>query len=195
MADALHASALEQLFTHARTHNVLGGEISDETLHKLYDLTKFGPTAVNATPARFVFIRSAEAKKRLEPFLDAGNLEKTMAAPVTVIVAHDEAFYEKLPYLFPHVDARPWFEGNQSLIETSAFRNGSLQGAYLIMAARALGLDTGPMSGFDNAGVDGEFFAGTAIKSNFLINLGEGDPAALFPRSPRLPFDEAAQIL
>ncbi len=195
MADALQASAIEQLFTHARTHNVLGGEISDEALHKLYDLTKFGPTAVNATPARFVFIRSAEAKKRLEPFMDAGNLEKTMAAPVTVIVAHDEAFYKKLPYLFPHVDARPWFEGNQSLIETSAFRNGSLQGAYLIMAARALGLDTGPMSGFDNAGVDGEFFAGTAIKSNFLINLGEGDPAALFPRSPRLPFDEAAQIL
>lgn len=195
MYNSLNAAALEQLFTHARTHNVLGGTVTDEQLHKLYDLTKFGPTAANSTPARFVFIKSEEAKKRLEPFLDEGNREKTMKAPVNVIVAYDEEFYDKLPYLFPHVDARSWFVGNQPLIETASFRNGSMQGAYMILAARALGLDTGPMSGFDNAGVDKEFFAGTKIKSNFLINLGEGDPSQLFPRSPRLPFDEAAQIL
>lgn len=195
MNQALNAASLEQLFTHARTHNVLGGEVTDEQLRKLYDLTKFGPTAANMSPARFVFVKSAEAKKRLEPFLDEGNREKTMAAPVTVIVAHDESFYEKLPYLFPHTDARAWFVGNQPLIEEASFRNGTLQGAYMILAARALGLDTGPMSGFNPAGVDKEFFAGTNIKSNFLINLGEGDPSQLFPRSPRLPFDEAAQIL
>lgn len=195
MYNPLNTAGLEQLFTHARTHNVLRGEVTDEQLRKLYDLTKFGPTSANMSPARFVFVKSAEAKKRLEPFLDEGNREKTMAAPVTVIVAHDEEFYDKLPYLFPHVDARSWFAGNEPLIESASFRNGTLQGAYMIIAARALGLDTGPMSGFNNAGVDEEFFKGTKIKSNFLINLGEGDPSQLFPRSPRLPFDEAAEIL
>ncbi|MGH8082116.1 MAG: malonic semialdehyde reductase [Lysobacter sp.] len=194
MSKALNDDALDQLFRTARTHNVLGGEISDETLRQLYDLVKWGPTSANGSPARFVFVKSKEAKEKLRPALSAGNLAKTLAAPVTVIVGHDLDFYEKLPYLFPHDDARSWFAGNEAAINTTAFRNGTLQGAYVIVAARALGLDTGPMSGFDNAKVDEAFFAGTKIKSNFLINLGAGDPAQLFPRSPRLPFDEAARI-
>lgn len=194
MSKVLSDDALDQLFRSARTHNVLGGEISDQTLRQLYDLTKWGPTSANGSPARFVFVKSAEAKEKLRPALSEGNLAKTMAAPVTVIVAHDLEFYEKLPYLFPHDDARSWFAGNDAAINTTAFRNGSLQGAYLILAARALGLDTGAMSGFDNAKVDAAFFAGTKIKSNFLINLGYGEHDKLFPRSPRLPFDEAARI-
>lgn len=194
MSKALNDRALDQLFRTARTHNVLGGEISDETLRQLYDLVKWGPTSANGSPARFVFVKSQQAKQKLAPALSAGNLAKTLAAPVTVIVAHDLDFYEKLPYLFPHDDARSWFAGNEASINITAFRNGSLQGAYLILAARALGLDSGPMSGFDNAKVDEAFFAGTKIKSNFLINLGAGDHAQLFPRSPRLPFDEAARI-
>lgn len=194
MSKALDDQTLDQLFRTARTHNVLGGEVSDETLRQLYDLVKWGPTSANGSPARFVFVKSQEAKEKLAPALSPGNLAKTLAAPVTVIVAHDLEFYEKLPYLFPHDDARSWFAGNDAAINTTAFRNGSLQGAYLILAARALGLDTGAMSGFDNAKVDEAFFAGTKIKSNFLINLGAGDHAQLFPRSPRLPFDEAARI-
>ena len=194
MPDALPAADLDQLFRTARTHNDLGGEISDDTLRQLYDLLKWGPTAANMTPARFVFVKSPEAKAKLAPALDAGNLAKTMAAPVTVIVAHDEDFHEKLPYLFPHTDAKSWFEGPREGRSLAAFRNGTLQGAYLILAARALGLDTGPMSGFNNAMVDEAFFQGTAIKSNFLVNLGHGDPAKLFARSPRLAFDEAARI-
>ncbi|BAV99635.1 3-hydroxypropanoate dehydrogenase [Lysobacter enzymogenes] len=194
MSKVLSDDALDQLFRSARTHNVLGGEISDQTLRQLYDLTKWGPTSANGSPARFVFVKSAEAKEKLRPALSEGNLAKTLAAPVTVIVAHDLEFYEKLPYLFPHDDARSWFAGNDAAINTTAFRNGSLQGAYLILAARALGLDTGAMSGFDNAKVDAAFFAGTKIKSNFLINLGYGEHDKLFPRSPRLPFDEAARI-
>lgn len=194
MSKVLSDDALDQLFRSARTHNVLGGEISDQTLRQLYDLTKWGPTSANGSPARFVFVKSPQAKEKLRPALSEGNLAKTMAAPVTVIVAHDLEFYEKLPYLFPHDDARSWFAGNDAAINATAFRNGSLQGAYLILAARALGLDTGPMSGFDNAKVDEAFFAGTKIKSNFLINLGYGDHDKLFPRSPRLPFDEAARI-
>ncbi|QWP76879.1 malonic semialdehyde reductase [Lysobacter sp. K5869] len=194
MSKVLSDDALDQLFRSARTHNVLGGEISDQTLRQLYDLTKWGPTSANGSPARFVFVKSPEAKEKLRPALSAGNLAKTLAAPVTVIVAHDLEFYEKLPYLFPHDDARSWFAGNDAAINTTAFRNGSLQGAYLILAARSLGLDTGAMSGFDNAKVDEAFFAGTRIKSNFLINLGYGDHDKLFPRSPRLPFDEAARI-
>ncbi|QQP95614.1 malonic semialdehyde reductase [Lysobacter enzymogenes] len=194
MSKVLSDDALDQLFRSARTHNVLGGEISEETLRQLYDLTKWGPTSANGSPARFVFVKSPEAKQKLRPALSEGNLAKTMAAPVTVIVAHDLEFYEKLPYLFPHDDARSWFAGNDAAIKTTAFRNGSLQGAYLILAARSLGLDTGAMSGFDNAKVDEAFFAGTRIKSNFLINLGHGDHDKLFPRSPRLPFDEAARI-
>ncbi|WP_242113182.1 malonic semialdehyde reductase [Luteimonas aquatica] len=194
MSEALPAASLDQLFRSARTYNAFSGEISDETLHQLYDLLKWAPTSANMSPARFVFVKSKAAKARLEPALSEGNHDKTMAAPVTVIVAHDEDFHEKLPYLFPHTDAKSWFDGPRENRRDPAFRNGSLQGAYLILAARALGLDTGPMSGFDNAKVDEAFFKGTAIKSNFLVNLGQGDPASIFPRSPRLAFDEAARI-
>ena len=194
MSKPLPDASLDQIFRTARTHNELGGEVSDDTLRQLYDLAKWGPTSANMTPARLVFVKSAEAKAKLEPALDEGNRAKTLAAPVTVIVAHDEDFHEKLPYLFPHTDAKSWFDGPREGRRAAAFRNGSLQGAYVILAARALGLDTGPMSGFDNAKVDEAFFAGTAIKSNFLINLGHGDTAKLFPRSPRLSFDEAARI-
>lgn len=194
MHQALPASALDQLFRTARTYNAFSGEVSDETLHELYDLLKFGPTAANSSPARFVFVKSAEAKARLGPTLDAGNYDKTMAAPVTVIVGFDEDFHEKLPVLFPHTDAKSWFEGPRKNRFVPAFRNGSLQGAYLMLAARSLGLDCGPMSGFDATKLDEAFFAGTAIKSNFLVNLGRGDPASIFPRSPRLSFDEACRI-
>ncbi len=193
--EPLAPSALDQLFRTARTHNELGGEVSDETLRQLYELVKWGPTSANMSPARFVFVKSPEAKARLGPALDKGNHAKTMAAPVTVIVGFDEDFHDKLPYLFPHTDAKSWFDGPREGRSDAAFRNGSLQGAYLILAARALGLDTGPMSGFNNAMVDEAFFGDTTIKSNFLINLGYGNEDALFARSPRLSFDEAAQIL
>jgi 3-hydroxypropanoate dehydrogenase len=153
-----------------------------------------GPTSANCSPMRVVFVRSPEGKERLRPALAPGNLEKTMAAPVTAIVATDFEFYEHLPKLFPHADARSWFLGNEPLIQATANRNGTLQGAYLILALRAVGLDTGPMSGFDNAKVDAEFFAGTPVKSNFLINIGYGDPSKLFPRSPRFAFDEFARF-
>jgi 3-hydroxypropanoate dehydrogenase len=193
---ALDDAALAQLFTQARTHNAwLPIPIEDSELHALYDLLKWGPTSANISPARFVFVKSKAAKERLRPALDEGNLAKTMVAPVTVIVATDFEFYKNLPRLFPHSpDSRSWFEGKPDVIQSGGFRNGTLQGAYLILAARALGLDCGPMSGFNNAKVDAEFFAGTAIKSNFLVNLAHGDPAALFPRSPRLPFEEACRI-
>ena len=195
MHQALPASALDQLFRTARTYNAFTGEVDDATLHALYDLLKFGPTTANTCPARFVFVRSAEAKARLGPALDEGNYAKTMAAPCTVIVAYDLAFYEKSPVLFPHTDAKSWFDSkSEAELTTIALRNGSLQGAYLLLAARALGLDCGPMSGFDNAKVDAAFFAGTRIRSNFLMNLGRGDPASIFPRSPRLGFDEACRI-
>ncbi|AWV03632.1 malonic semialdehyde reductase [Burkholderia sp. JP2-270] len=191
----LSDSALDQLFLTARTHNAWQDKpVDDALLHRLIDLMKFGPTSANSSPARFVFVKSPEAKARLKPALSQGNLAKTMAAPVTVIVAMDFAFLDHLPRLFPHADARSWFAGNDALIEATAFRNSSLQGAYLILAARALGLDAGPMSGFDCAKVDAEFFAGTAIKSNFLVNLGYGDPAGLLPRSPRFDFDDIARI-
>lgn len=152
------------------------------------------PTSANCSPARVVFVQSPEAKALLGPALSAGNLAKTMAAPVTAIIGTDYNFYELLPKLFPHDDARSWFAGNQPLIDTTAFRNSTLQGAYLIFAARALGLDCGPMSGFDNDKVDAAFFAGTQVRSNFLVSLGYGDPAGLFARSPRLSFDEACRI-
>ena len=196
MHSPLPAAALDQLFRTARTHNEIGGEVGDELLHQLYDLLKWGPTTANTCPARFVFVKSAEAKAKLGPALDEGNYRKTMAAPVTVIVAYDMAFFEKLPYLFPHTDAKGWFDGkSEADLRTICLRNGSLQGAYLLLAARSLGLDCGPMSGFDNARVDEAFFAGTTWKSNFLVNLGYGDVAQLFPRSPRLAFDEAARIV
>ena len=195
MSASLDDLALDQLFRSARTYNAFSGEIDDATLHRLYDLLKWGPTAANASPARFVFVRSPEAKAKLGPALDPGNREKTLAAPVTVVVGYDMAFYDKLPVLFPHTDARSWFAGRpEPVLETVALRNGSLQGAYLILAARSLGLDCGPMSGFNNAMVDEAFFAGIAIRSNFLVNLGKGDATSIFPRSPRLGFDEACRI-
>ncbi len=195
MSDVLADAALDQLFRTARTQNAFQDRpVEDSQLRALYELLKWGPTAANSTPARFVFVKSAEAKQKLAPALSEGNLAKTMAAPVTVIVGYDEDFHEKLSYLFPHADAKSWFDGPREGRHEAAFRNGTLQGAYLMMAARALGLEAGPMSGFDPAKVDEAFFAGTAIKSNFLVNLGYGDPAGVFPRLPRLPFDEAARI-
>ncbi|MGF6649833.1 3-hydroxypropanoate dehydrogenase [Paraburkholderia youngii] len=192
----LSDQALAQLFRDARTHNGWQNKpIDDAVLRELMELVLLGPTSANSSPGRFVFVRTPEGKEKLRPALSAGNLEKTMAAPVTVIVAMDMAFYEQLPKLFPHADARSWFVGNERLIADTAFRNSTLQGGYLILAARALGLDTGPMSGFDQAKVDEAFFAGTTVKSNFLINLGYGDPSRLFPRSPRFSFDEAARIV
>lgn len=192
---AVDARALDVLFRQARTYNRFTGEVDDATLHRLYDLLKWGPTTANSCPARFVFVKSAEAKARLGPALDEGNYAKTMAAPCTVIVAYDLAFYEKLPVLFPHTDARGWFEGKpEADLTTIALRNGSLQGAYLLLAARSLGLDCGPMSGFDNARIDAAFFAGTRWRSNFLVNLGHGDRDSIFARSPRLGFDEACRI-
>lgn len=196
MNTTLPDNALKQLFTDARTHNGwLDKPVSPEQIRQLYELTVMGPTSANSQPARFVFVQSPEAKERLKPFLAPGNLDKTMAAPVTVIVGMDYTFYEQLPAFFPHADARSWFVGNDALINVTAIRNSSLQGAYLILAARALGLDTGAMSGFDNAGVDAEFFAGTSIKSNFLVNIGYGDASKLFPRSPRPGFDDFAKLL
>jgi 3-hydroxypropanoate dehydrogenase len=191
----LEAPALDRLFRQARTYNAFSGEISEALLHEVYDLLKFGPTTANTSPARFVFVRSAQGKAKLGPTLDAGNHDKTMAAPVTVIVAHDLAFYEKSPVLFPHTESKSWFDSKSDAdLTTIALRNSSLQGAYLMLVARALGLDCGPMSGFDNAKVDAAFFAGTRIRSNFLVNLGYGDRASVFPRSPRLGFDEACRI-
>ena len=188
-------AALDQLFRQARTYNRFTGEVDDATLHALYDLLKWGPTTSNSCPARFVFVRSQEAKAKLGPALDEGNYKKTMAAPCTVIVAYDMAFYEKIPVLFPHTDARGWFDTKpEHDLRTIGLRNGSLQGAYLLLAARAIGLDCGPMSGFDNAKVDAAFFPGTTWRSNFLVNLGKGDPASIFPRSPRLGFDEVCRI-
>lgn len=192
---ALDSHALDQLFREARTAYAWKGEpVADETLRALYDLVKMGPTSANASPARFVFVRSAEGKAKLKEALSAGNMEKTMLAPVTVIVAHDPKFYDQLPRLFPHADAKAWFAGNWSLADATAFRNGSLQGAYLIMAARALGLDAGPMSGFDSAKVDELFFAESGFKTNFLVNLGHGEWPDSYARSPRLSFDEAASF-
>jgi len=194
---ALDAPALDQLFRQARTYNAFTGEVDDATLHALYDLLKFGPTTANTCPARFVFVRSAEAKARLGPALDEGNHAKTMAAPCTAIVAYDLAFYEKSPVLFPHTDAKSWFDGKpEADLRTIALRNGSLQGAYLLLAARALGLDCGPMSGFDNAAVDAEFFADQPnVRSNFICSIGYGDPASIFGRSPRPEFDVFNRIL
>ena len=195
MTQALNDAALDQLFRTARTYNAFTGEVSDETLHQLYALLKFGPTEANTTPARIVFVKSAEAKAKLGPALSEGNYAKTMAAPAVAIIGYDMRFFDKLPVLFPHTDAKPWFEHrDEANLAWVANRNSSLQTAYLILAARALGLDCGPMTGFDNAKVDAAFFAGTPIRSSILVNLGHGDPASIFPRSPRLSFDEACQI-
>ena len=211
MGKTIDDSALNTLFRDARTYTAWQSRpVSDQTLRDLYDLLKWAPTSANAAPARFAFLRSKEAKERLRPALAPGNLEKTMTAPVTVIVAYDIKFYEQLPKLFPQSPGmKQMFESNSPVSEVTAKRNATLQGAYLILAARALGLDCGPMSGFDNAKVDEEFFAAGKpcfgcdqeffpeghVKSNFLCNLGYGDPKALLPRLPRLSFNEACSLL
>jgi 3-hydroxypropanoate dehydrogenase len=196
MPESVTIDCLKQIFLEARTHNKWQDKaVSEEVLTEIVDVMKMGPTSANQSPARILFLKSPGAKKRLEPHLSKGNRAKTMQAPVCAIIGYDLEFYEHLPKLFPHTDARSWFAGQPEKIETSAFRNGTLQAAYFIIAARALGLDTGPMSGFDNAGVDSEFFAGTKVKSNFLCNLGYGDPSGISPRSPRFSFNEIAQIL
>ena len=196
MSNSLPEAALNQLFFDARTHNTWRDqEVSDEQLHRLLDILKMAPTSANCSPARFYFVKSKAAKARLKPYLSGNNAEKTMEAPVCAIIGYDMEFYEHLPRLFPHTDAKSWFAGNDAKIAETAVRNGTLQGAYLIMAARALGLDCGPMSGFDQAGVDREFFAGTSIRSNFLCNIGYGDHKDVFPRSPRFDFEDVAKIL
>lgn len=189
----LDDNALDVLFRTARTKWEFTSEaVSDEDLQAIYDLMKMGPTSANCSPARLVFVRSAEAKEKLKPALSAGNIDKVMAAPVTVILAQDPLFYQHLPKLFPPADAKAWFSGNPDLAEETAFRNSTLQGAYLMLAARALGIDSGAMSGFDKAKVDRAFFAENGWKSNFLINLGHGVAEHPFPRLPKLAFEEAA---
>ncbi len=197
MPALLDQTALDQLFLEAHTHNAWQGRpVPDELLRRLYDTFRMGPTSANCCPARIVFVKSSEAKEKLRPALAEGNRAKSMAAPVTAIIGYDMHFYEKVPKLFPNAPAmRSMFEKDEQTIFTHAFRNGTLQGAYLIIAARALGLDCGPMSGFDNAMVDQFFFAGTAVKSNFLCNLGYGDPSGVYPRNPRMEFDEACSIV
>ncbi|EOV8836862.1 malonic semialdehyde reductase [Cronobacter dublinensis] len=196
MSEALSASALATLFTDARTHSAwLDAPVSDEQLRDIYDMVRLGPTSANCSPARLLFVRTPDAKARLLPALSSGNVEKTLRAPVTAIVAWDHEFYEALPQLFPYADARAWFTSSPAVAEETAFRNSSLQAGYLIMACRALGLDTGPMSGFDREAVDAEFFSGTTWKSNLLINIGYGDAATLHPRLPRLSFDDACAIV
>ena len=188
--------SLATLFTEARTHNGwLDKPVTDAELQQAYELAKWGPTSANCSPMRIVFVRSASEKEKLLPCMSAGNQEKTKTAPVTAIIAMDTEFYEKLPQLFPHADARSWFAGNQPVIDATAFRNSSLQGAYFMLAARAVGLDCGPMSGFDADKVNATFFAGTKFKVNFICNLGHGDVTKLFGRSPRMAFDEACKVV
>lgn len=193
--NVLTEQAMKQIFTEARTCNAwLPETVGDNVLKKIYDLMKFGPTSANCCPLRIVFVKTRTAKERLKPALSEGNIEKTMAAPVTAIFAQDMKFYEHLPMLFPHADARSWFTGNDALIAETAMRNCSLQAAYFMIAARAYGLDCGPMSGFDQEKVNLEFFKGGAVKANFLCNLGYGDKAALYPRSPRFKFEDVCQV-
>lgn len=195
MNQPLAESALEQLFTEARTQYDWDVQPLPETLiRQLYELLKFGPTAANSSPARFIFCTSEEARAKLADCATGNNPDKIRQAPLTVIVGMDLAFHHRLPDLFPHTDARSWFEGKEALIRESAFRNSSLQGSWLIMAARALGLDTGPMSGFDKARVDAEFWAGTAVETNFICSIGRGTGKAVFPRLPRLSFEDACRI-
>ena len=185
----------EQLFDNARTHNGFKPEpIPEATLRQLYDLLKWGPTSANCSPARFIFVSSPEGKQKLLGGMSPGNQDKTRSAPVSVVIGMDMAFFEKLPQLFPHADAKSWFVGNQPMIDATAFRNSSIQGGYLILAARSLGLDCGPMSGFDAAKIDAAFWAGTSVKTNFVCNLGHGDASKLFARSPRLSFEEACRF-
>ncbi len=191
----LNDQALDQLFREARTYNgYLDKPVSDAQLNDIWELMKFGPTSANCLPARMVWCTSTEAKEKLAALAMPANATKILSAPVTVIIGMDMEFYEQLPELFPHADARSWFVGNDAMIQSTAFRNSSLQGAYFIMAARALGLDSGAMSGFNNDAVDVAFFAGTKVKSNFISTLGYGDPASIFPRSPRPAFDRFNSI-
>ncbi len=193
---SLPQQSLDQLFLNARSYSAWQGQrVSDEKLAQIYELMKWGPTSANASPARIVFVKSDEAKEKLLTCVAELNVEKTRNAPVTAIIAEDLEFYDKLPKLIPHKDVRSYFVGNKELTESTAFRNSSLQGAYFMIAARALGLDCGPMSGFDQQKLDEAFFAGTSWRSNFLCNLGYGDPDNLFPRLPRLSFEEACQII
>lgn len=193
--DTIDDQSLDQLFRKARTYNRwLERPVSEALLRRAIDLAKMGPTSANTMPMRVVFVVSAEAKARLKPALAPQNVDKTMLAPVTAIVGYDLDFPDLLPKLFPHVDARAWFAGNAALIADTAYRNGSLQGGYLILALRAVGLDVGPMSGFDPAKVDAEFFVGTQVHTNFLINIGYGDTTKLLPRGPRLAFEEIAHF-
>lgn len=195
MTEALNAEALDTLFRKARSHNGWQDRpVSEELLHQLYDLMKWGPTSANSCPARIVFVKSDEAKARMKPALAEGNVEKSMTAPVVAIIGMDLEFYEKLPKLFPHTDARSWFAGKPQKIQDSAHRDASLQGAYLMLAARSLGLDCGPMSGFDNAKMDEVFFPDGKIKSIFICAMGYGDESKLYPRGPRLDFKEACRI-
>ncbi|MBN8195203.1 malonic semialdehyde reductase [Thalassospira povalilytica] len=192
----LDSDAFGLLFHNARTfNNWQDRDVDTGLLKQAWDLTVLGPTSANCEPMRITFVKSDAAKRRLKPFLSEGNVDKTMNAPVTAIVAQDMEFYEKLPDLFPHTDARSWFAGKDDAIKATAFRNSSLQAGYFILALRGLGLDCGPMSGFDAAGLDGEFFAGTPLKTNLLINIGYGDRDKLPPRSPRLSFDQGAEII
>ena len=192
----LFQEALAQLFTQARTHNGWRPiDVPDALLREAVEISRWGPTSANCSPLRIVFVRSPEAKAQLAPAMSPANRDKTIAAPATAIIGYDLDFIDRLPYLYPATDARAWFAGNDALIEETAFRNGTLQAAYFLLALRALGLDAGPMSGFDKEKVDVTFFAGTRIKSNFLINIGYGDPSKLYPRGPRLAFDEMAKIL
>ena len=193
---ALDSRALARLFTEARTQNGWQDKpVPADTERALYDLMCMGPTSANCSPARFVFVSTPQGKERLRPAMSKGNLDKTMAAPLTVIVAHDPKFYDRLPELFPHTDARSWFTGSEAAAQENAFRNGTLQGAYLILAARALGLDCGPMSGFDKGKVTETFLAEEGWEPNFLVNIGYGDPEKLFDRLPRLDFDDACRIV
>jgi len=188
--------SLDILFRGARSYNSWKDEnVSDVLVQAVYDLMKWGPTSANCSPMRFLFVCSQEAKERLKPYLMEGNIDKTMTSPVVAILANDRKFYEHLPKLFPHDDAKSWFEGNQPLIEETAMRNGTLQGAYFMIAARALGLDCGPMSGFDQEGVKNEFFPDEDVQVNFLCNIGYGDPDGLFPHSPRFEFDDVCKII
>jgi 3-hydroxypropanoate dehydrogenase len=191
----LNDTALDILFHNARSQNGwLDKSVSDQQLRQIYDLMKWGPTSANCSPARIVFVRSAEAKDKLVACMAPGNIDKTKSAPVVAVIGMDMEFHEKLPQLFPHANAKSWFAGNQPLIDATAFRNSSLQGGYFIMAARAVGLDCGPMSGFDADKINAAFFAGTTVKVNFVCGLGYGDPGKIFARSPRLSFDEACQL-
>lgn len=195
MSERISQSACDTLFSHARTHGSwLDKPVSDDLLEEIYALMKMGPTSANCSPARIVFVRTPEGKEKLRPTLSSGNLQKTLSAPVTAIVAWDSAFYDLLPALFPHGDARSWFTSSPQHAEETAFRNSSLQAAYLIFACRALGLDTGPMSGFDREKVDAAFFAGSGWKSNLLINIGYGDETKLYDRLPRLSFDDPCRL-